>query len=300
MYDVSLTGLRSLAALREFGTVAAAANALRITQPALTRRLQSLARQCGAAITKKHGRQISLTPAGLQLCELSARLDAELEAGMRQVESLGQKPTRIRLAADCYTTFLWLPRVMEEIVHSQSHLRYEIIPQAKSDPIRSLKSGEIDLALVTTPPSGKSLVCESAFVDEIFCYVAGSHSLAGETVLEPHHLAGVPLYLYDNDNLGLSHFLDPAKIKHGGITTVPLTEGILSLVETGAGATFLASWIVSGDPRAESLRRKRLGSRGLHRSWYLVYRQESATATFLEFARQFRTMAEAGANPSAA
>src|SRR5262245_62478904 len=81
-----LEGLEALSALARFGTVSEAATRLRLTQSAVSKRLQSLQRAVGFPLIEPDGRRVRLTARGLDFVERARPLVAELRALTQPVE----------------------------------------------------------------------------------------------------------------------------------------------------------------------------------------------------------------------
>src|SRR5919204_5694970 len=72
--------LHMLRELAERGTIAATAEALGYTPPAVSQHLTALERQVGVALLERQGRRVALTPAARLLVGRTERVLAELEA----------------------------------------------------------------------------------------------------------------------------------------------------------------------------------------------------------------------------
>lgn len=86
---MELGQLRALREVQARGSIAAAAQALRVTPSSVSQQLSALARRAGTALTYRHGRRTALTPAGLAL----ARAAAEVEVAMARAETAVQRFT---------------------------------------------------------------------------------------------------------------------------------------------------------------------------------------------------------------
>ena len=75
--------LRVLQAVAASGSVAAAAQALHLTPPAVSQQLIALERETGASLIDRSGRQVTLTAAGRLLAGHAEKVTAQL----RQAES---------------------------------------------------------------------------------------------------------------------------------------------------------------------------------------------------------------------
>src|SRR3954454_21627272 len=81
---VDLVALRALIAVRDHGTVVAAAAALGFTPSAVSQQVKRLERRSATALLERVGRSVILTERGRLLAERGTRLLADLE----QVENL--------------------------------------------------------------------------------------------------------------------------------------------------------------------------------------------------------------------
>src|SRR4051794_30361307 len=75
-----LDGIEALATLERFGTVSEAAVRLRLTQSAVSKRLQALQRSVGFRVVEPEGRRLRLTAEAIELLERARPLLAELRA----------------------------------------------------------------------------------------------------------------------------------------------------------------------------------------------------------------------------
>ena len=79
-------------AVAEAGSVLAGANALRITQPALSRVVARLERRCGKRLFERHSRGITLTEVGVRALECARRLLREHEAADSELMGVPDRP----------------------------------------------------------------------------------------------------------------------------------------------------------------------------------------------------------------
>jgi DNA-binding transcriptional LysR family regulator len=143
--------VRRLRVLRELaarGTVAATAEALGYTPPAVSQQLAALEREAGVALLERNGRRRRLTPAGE---ELVARTEAVLtaleaaEAGLERVTTA--VAGTVRLAAINSIHNRLLPGALGALAHRHPGLRITTRELEPADSLPALKLGELDVAL---------------------------------------------------------------------------------------------------------------------------------------------------------
>ena len=95
---LELHSLRILVAIRETGSISAAARALGYTQPTITQHVQRLESRLGATLVARSARSAHLTPAGELLARHAPRIDASLTAAATELAGLlGRRAGAVRL-----------------------------------------------------------------------------------------------------------------------------------------------------------------------------------------------------------
>ncbi len=79
----NFTNLITLAVVREHGSFTRAAEVLGITQPSVSQQIRELERVAGLPLVQNRGRSIVLTPLGVELADIGARLSVERERAVR-------------------------------------------------------------------------------------------------------------------------------------------------------------------------------------------------------------------------
>jgi DNA-binding transcriptional LysR family regulator len=145
---LELRRLRLLRELRERGTVAAVADALRFTPSAVSQQLAMLEREAGVRLLERAGRGVRLTDAALVLVEHAEALleraaiaEADLAAAAATVAG------RARIAGfESVSIKLALP-AMEALARTAPRLRCELIEAEPEEALPALALGDIDLVL---------------------------------------------------------------------------------------------------------------------------------------------------------
>jgi DNA-binding transcriptional LysR family regulator len=148
-----LDGIDALVALLRFGTVSEAATRLRLTQSAVSKRLQALAAEVGYPLFERDGRRLRPTPRALELAERARPLVAELRALARPVAAEG--PARFSLALADSIASSWGPAVVRralagELLELHAHRSVLVI--------ESVRLGRYDIGLCTEAGAAGDLV----------------------------------------------------------------------------------------------------------------------------------------------
>jgi DNA-binding transcriptional LysR family regulator len=145
---LDLRRLRLLRELHERGTIAAVADALRLTPSAVSQQLAMLERETGVTLLERAGRGVRLTDPALVLVEHAAALleraaeaEADLAAATRTVTGRGRiagfQSAALRLA---------LP-AMEALARDAPRLRCEFVEAEPEETLPALALGDLDLVI---------------------------------------------------------------------------------------------------------------------------------------------------------
>ena len=105
-----------------------------------------------------------------------------------------------------------------------------------------LEQGQLDVALVTSPPTGRGFHSVPLYEDEIVMILPGDHPLNGPGEATPADLTGMPSILFARGS-GFRRFLDDlfsgAGYRPEVVMELDSIEGIKQLVQIGLGLSFL-------------------------------------------------------------
>lgn len=281
---VEMRHLRLVAAIAEHGSMTAAANALHLTQPALSHQLRELETRLRAPLFVRTARRMVLTQAGTQLTELARGVLAQVETFERQARDGDFANARgtVRIATQCYTAYHWLPAVLREFQQRWPNIDLRVAAEHTAAPIAALKDGLLDLAIVYTPTTDRRVELRPMFDDELVIALPPDHRLAGRASVTPALLRGEQVFVYttsDRSNSVVRDILDPAGVPASQVTHIQLTEAIIELVAAGLGVAVLAAWAVAPAVRSGAVKTVRIG-KGFTRTWYAAVRSADVTPAY--------------------
>ena len=143
--------VRRLRVLREFaarGTIAATADALGYTPPAVSQQLAALEREAGVELLERNGRMRRLTPAGEELVARTEAVLRELEAAEAALERTATEVAGVLRAAAFPSAHRALfPRALSRLRARHPDLEVHTRELEPEDSVPKLKLGELDLVL---------------------------------------------------------------------------------------------------------------------------------------------------------
>jgi DNA-binding transcriptional LysR family regulator len=171
--------LRSFLMVAELGSFTRAAEALFLSQPAVTQQIQALEREVGERLFERQGRRVTLTPAGEAFYPFVSRAMALLAEGQAAVGEVRAGVTgRVVLAAGPTTTIFTLPPVLAGFRQSCPRVQLLVQTGTSREVTERVADGRADVGIVTTVYERDDLVHTPLFEDEILFVVHGEHSLA--------------------------------------------------------------------------------------------------------------------------
>ncbi len=186
LYEVFLS-------VAEAGSFTAAADALGYTQSAVSRRVQVLEGELGSALFDRLPRGVALSPAGRALLP-HARAIAERDAAARaELDALRRMDGgRLRTGSFATADAALVPGALA--VFRERHPRVHVARCEGFTPdlLAQAAAGEIDIAVVSSPPEGAAERCELHPLLEEPVHVAlpRGHRLAGRGSVRLAELAG--------------------------------------------------------------------------------------------------------------
>lgn len=159
-----LDGLIALRAFADTGTMARAALRLRVTQSAVSKRIQSLEDRLGRSLVEPIGRRVRLTTEG-------ERLLAEAEPLLHQLaevlEPVSATDTPIRVAASHSLLASWLPKALIRARDAVPGVTLDIRVHRGPAVLEWLRSGDLDLAICAEGDADPALRSEVLVSEEM-------------------------------------------------------------------------------------------------------------------------------------
>ncbi|MFG0381763.1 LysR family transcriptional regulator [Pseudomonas sp. zbq_18] len=141
-----LRQLRHFVALAEHGHFARAAEAVHLSQPALSRSIQALESSLGCQLVDRHSRGISLTAHGQLVLEHARRLLASSRALSNAVSQLGNLGSgELRLGAGPYPAARLVPLALGQFSQRYPQVRVQLLTENWQQLHRRLLNEEIEL-----------------------------------------------------------------------------------------------------------------------------------------------------------
>jgi DNA-binding transcriptional LysR family regulator len=307
MPDRRLQAFHAVAKHRSFTK---AADALCMTQPAVTFQIRQLEEYFNTRLFDRTNGRISLTAAGVVALDYAERilaLSAELDTRLREMS--GQEAGPLLIGASTTIAEFLLPKILGEF----KRLHPGIVPQlivANSEAVQArVAERRLDLGFIEGDSHLPSLVTDICCEDELQVVCAPSHALAK---CDSVPLQSLTEHGYVSRELGsgtrevIDHYLQKGRLSLDALQVVmeaSSPEALKGLVATGVGFAIMSSAIVDKEVRLGELKRIRLAP-PLIRHLCVVYPKErfhsKVVNAFVRFAKERLAQTRAGENRLAA
>ena len=187
--------LRVLQAVAAHGSVAAAADALHLSPPAVSQQLLALERETGASLIDRSGRQVALTAAGRLLAAHGERIAAQLRQAERDLAELtGQAAGPVRIAAFQTVMAPLIGPALRALAATHPAIQPAITERYGPAALAGLRLGDLDIVLTeydaaSPPPTEPGLALRHLTFDPYLLVVPPDWQV---TVRSLRDLAGRP------------------------------------------------------------------------------------------------------------
>jgi LysR family nitrogen assimilation transcriptional regulator len=163
---VNLRTLRYFVAIADAGSFTAAAVAVSIAQPALTRQMRDLEAELGVSLFQRGARGVRLTQDGATLYESAGRMLAEAARVRLLLGGDGaDQDTKVVLGVTPTLTRVLLPGVFERCHRHLAGVRLVVREAFTPQLLEGLERGLIDMAVVTNPAPNRQLALQPLLVE---------------------------------------------------------------------------------------------------------------------------------------
>jgi len=176
---VDLEDLRGFVAVAELGSFHAASDALHLSQPALTRRLQKLEAALGVQLIDRNSRQLRLSSVGRDFFFKAKRLLDELDLAVLGIRELADQASgEVTIGAVPTATYYFLPRVIEDFNAQYPKIRIRILDLSANDVLEAVQRGQAEFGINLLGAQEPDIDFEPLLHDPFLFVCRHDHALA--------------------------------------------------------------------------------------------------------------------------
>lgn len=228
-----------------------AAEALFITQPAISKRITALERELGIKLFNRINRSISLTEAGRALLPRVQAIRSEIEAIRRYATDLsGDVSGTLSMGTSHHIGLRRLPPVLKHFNSEYPHVQLDIRFEDSEQACLAVERGELEIAIATLPAHiPPQLKTHTIWTDRLEVVTAPDHPLQQQATVSLQDLSTHPCVLPSKDTFTyqiLRNALQQLNVNLNVHMSTNYIETLKMLVSSGFGWSLLPHTMLDG------------------------------------------------------
>ncbi|MFV3411499.1 LysR family transcriptional regulator [Pseudomonas nitroreducens] len=243
--NFDLDDLQAFRAVVEKGSFRKAAEAVKITQPALSRRIEKLESALNVRLFERTTRKVSLTPVGRAfLPEVERVLDHLDSALMSIAEVASSRTERVTIACVPSAAYYFMPQVVSEFHRLYPRIKIMVLDSSANDVNAAVASGEADFGVSFSAHLDPGLTFELLLEERYVMACRRDHPLANRpsvTWSQMYEHDYISLDKTSGNRLILSQALKRLHPTRQSICETRHVTTAIGLVEAGLGVAAVPS-----------------------------------------------------------
>lgn len=284
----------------ERGSFSAAAQALHMSQPAVTMQVQALEEYFGTKLLIRSTKRMELSEAGRTLLPFARRsleLSQETDAAMAAFSNRLQG--RLQLGASLTIGEYVLPRLLGPFGREYPDISIMLKVMNTTQILEEIASHQLNFGLIEAPVEHPDMVLDAVMEDELKLIVPSSHPLAQrEDAIYLKDVLTYPFVLREKGS-GTRKVMEDVLLERGhdpeSIQTVMelgSTGAVKSAVEEGLGITMLSTSTVKHETALGLVKMIDIADASFKRNFYSIHLRSAllpmSAMTFLAYLRERR------------
>lgn len=242
MVDLGL--MRSLLAVSEHGAITDAAQAMGLSQPALSRRIQQLEELLGAQLLERSARGVVLTDMGRLAHREAVVLVERFERLQRNIrEHLRLDTGSVRIGGGATAVSFLVPTAIATFQRRHRDIVFHLREAGSREIEQDVVDERLELGIVTLPTASPELIAEPLTDDRIVLVGARDHALSGRRRVGIEALRGQSLVGFEGGS-AIRQLIDGA-LREAGVEMNVVMElrsiaAILQMVATTRSLAFVS------------------------------------------------------------
>jgi DNA-binding transcriptional LysR family regulator len=259
------------------GTFSGAAEALGLSQPAVSLQIRQLEQALQVRLIERTSRGIKPTPAGITLCEHCIKIDAAVGAAVESVSLHSDDITgTVTVGTGATACIHLLPPLLQELRQTHPLLKVDVRTGNTSDIVRGVEENRIDIGLVTLPAAGKCLSITPLGTEEFVIILEKDPAEQDIKPLSADDLLSLPLIVFEPGS-GTRSLIDEW-FRDAGQVARPVMElgsieAIKRMVRAGLGYSIVPRMSVESPEESRGLSVYSMAP-ALHRTLGTVIRED--------------------------
>jgi DNA-binding transcriptional LysR family regulator len=261
-----------------FGSLSRAADALYITQPAVTKQIQNLHDYYGIKFLNQFGKKMVLTDAGEKLFDVAKKIlemDIQAEEIIRDFQQLKSGHIKI-LSSESFGAY-YLPFIKVPFNKEYPQIRISVIILPVEEVIKNTIQLNCDVGFVSYVNQDPKLVIKEILEDSVVLIVPIHHPFAKKKYIDPGELDGKPFIMHETGSATRT-VIDKFLLKHNIsvkiIFELSNNEAVKRAVESAIGLSIISLNVAREEIKRGTLKAIPIRDQSLKRKFYMIHHKD--------------------------
>lgn len=287
---LTIRQLQVFEAAARLGGYTRAAEALHLSQPAVSQQIRQLEEQSGMPLFDQIGKKVHLTDAGRALYHHAQLILGQvLEAQLTLEELRGVQRGQLNITV-ASTANYFAPRLIAAFSQRYPEVKVTLDVSNREHILALLGDSDKDLAIMGRPPDEANLVAHPFMENPLVVIAALSHPLAREHAIPLARLANEPFITRESGSgtrMAAERFFAAEGIARQTVMEMSSNEAIKQAVQAGLGLGIVSIHTLEMELALQRLAILDVTGFPILRHWYAVHRQgkrfSAVAQAFLDF-----------------
>lgn len=276
---ITFKQLRALRAVAKFGSITAAADALRLTPPAVHTQLKTLEANFRCKLINRSGtRGATPTVEGLAILDAEATMQTAISVCIEKVRALREGKSGVVVLGVVSTGKYFAPGLVAKLAEAFPNVEVILRIGNRDTIITALQQRTIDLAIMGRPPRAPTVIAQPIGTHPHVIIAAADHPLAGKDTVSAKELLA-ETFIAREDGSGtrilMVRYLD--RIGDGApfrFIEMGTNETIKQAVIAKLGIALISQHTVTDELNSGRLVTLKGAGLPIDRIWYLLHRED--------------------------
>jgi len=286
---MNLSWLQTFVLIVEKKSLTKAAQALHLTQPAVSKQLNALEKFYGVPLLNRTSRSVEITEAGKVVYKHCCRILAAVKESLVEVQALANDlHGDMLLGASTIPGEYILPTVLGQFQNYYNKLNVKLEIADSADIARMVADGELEAGVIGVVVNNPALKQELIYQDELVIIAPKGHPLTEKKNVDLEDLVAEPFILREKGS-GTRQVIEK-KLQEKGISLDRLniklelgsTEAVVNAVAAGLGISLVSKFAVEKRVQTGEIALLQVDDLSLERGLYFITRYDRALTPVME------------------
>ncbi|MDO8892953.1 MAG: LysR family transcriptional regulator [Sulfurimicrobium sp.] len=277
MLHLTLRQLKVFESVAKCRSFSRAAEALHLSQPAVSMQVKQLEESVGLPLFEQMGKKIFLTEAGQEMFRYSRAIAEqleEMEGVLARLKGLGQGQLKLTVVS---TANYFALQLLASFCQRHTGVTVSLDVTNREVLLQQLSSNETDMAIMGLPPEGHDLGAESFMENPLVVIASPGHALAGVRQIKLQDLERETFLVRESGSgtrSAMERFFQEHGIAYKTGMVMSTNEAIKQAVQAGMGLGIVSLHTVALELETGRLAVLDVESFPIMRHWFVVHRQD--------------------------